>query len=217
VIIETLVTTTNVDGSVNIAPMGPWVADNEDWSRFELRPFQPSHTLDNLRRDRQGVLHVTDDAYLFAQAIVGDWERMPEVLSARHVRGWVLSNCCRHVEFAVDLINDSEQRAVVSCRARHIESGRNFVGFNRARNAVIEAAILASRKSFLPGEVIAERFGEFARIVERTGGQREREAFKMLSQFVADSASKVTADDLEPRIESTNVRDDVLISPRRPT
>jgi hypothetical protein len=75
-ILEGLVTTRDPDGSPHLAPMGPRVAD--DYARFTLRPFPTSHTYQNLLLDRQGVLHVTDNALMLARAAIGPVQPFPD-------------------------------------------------------------------------------------------------------------------------------------------
>ena len=74
-ILEGIVTTHNDDGSVNVAPMGPIVDETMAWLR--LRPFQTSVTFHNLRRQRSGVFHVTDDVLLLARAAIGRLDSAP--------------------------------------------------------------------------------------------------------------------------------------------
>ena len=61
---------------------------------------------------------------------------------------------------------------------------RDFFGFNRAKHAVIEAAILATRIDFLPAEEIQEQFQGLRVIIEKTAGPAEANAFDYLDQFV---------------------------------
>jgi uncharacterized protein len=61
---------------------------------------------------------------------------------------------------------------------------REFFGFNRAKHAVVEAAILATRTAFLPPEEIRGEFARLAVLVEKTGGPREHEAFEFLERFI---------------------------------
>ena len=58
---------------------------------------------------------------------------------------------------------------------------REFFGFNRAKHAVVEAAILASRTDFLPLADIEAEFRRLAVIVDKTGGPQEHEAFRFLT------------------------------------
>ena len=47
-ILEGIVTTRNADGSINVSPMGPLV--DRGLTSFRFRPFQTSHTYQNLKR-----------------------------------------------------------------------------------------------------------------------------------------------------------------------
>jgi hypothetical protein len=64
---------------------------------------------------------------------------------------------------------------------------RDFFGFNRAKHAVIEAAILASRIDFLPRSEIDAQWDFLRPLVEKTGGDAERQAFQQLTEFVEKS------------------------------
>src|SRR2546430_9636269 len=61
---------------------------------------------------------------------------------------------------------------------------REFLGFNRARHAVLEAAILATRTHLLPAEQIRDELARLQVIVDKTAGPREREAMALLSDYV---------------------------------
>jgi hypothetical protein len=71
-------------------------------------------------------------------------------------------------------------------RAEVVHTGRlrDFFGFNRAKHAVIEAAILATRTEFLPAAEIDAEYTRLAPLVEKTGGDAERKAFAFLTDYV---------------------------------
>ncbi|HVU86969.1 MAG TPA: DUF447 domain-containing protein [Pirellulales bacterium] len=181
-ILEGIVTTTNDDGSVHIAPMGPIV--DEGISRLRLRPYQTSTTLKNLVRSRQGVFHVTDDVELLARAAVGRLETLPRLIPGSRRDIWVLADACRWFAFEVREIDLSEPRACLI--AEVVERGvlRDFLGFNRAKHAVVEAAILATRVNFLPAETITAEMRRLAVLVEKTAGPAEDRAFAFLEDFL---------------------------------
>src|SRR6516162_3956807 len=68
-ILEGIVTTIAPTGEINIAPMGPRV--DGAMEHFLLRPFPTSQTYRNLKAHGEGVLHVTDDVLVLAQAALG--------------------------------------------------------------------------------------------------------------------------------------------------
>jgi hypothetical protein len=179
-ILEGIVTTVGADGTVNVAPMGPRV--DADMARFLLRPFPTSQTYRNLKAHGEGVLHVTDDVLLLAQAALGPVE--PPLLPATAVRGRVLAGACRYYEFRVRSIDESEPRVRIEAEVVHAGRLRDFFGFNRAKHAVVEAAILATRTDFLPPDEIEAEYRRLAVLVEKTGGEPEREAFAFLRRHV---------------------------------
>lgn len=181
-ILESIVTTINADGTTNLSPMGPTVHDNLDV--FELRPFNTSRTFENLKRTRMGVLHITDDVGLIARAAIGKLETLPELIDADQVAGKIIADACRYVEFEVEFIDETGPRMNLNCRSVAAGRLRDFWGFNRAKHAVIEAAILATRLEFLPASEIADQFVRLQSAVEKTGGLQEREAFRILSEYV---------------------------------
>jgi uncharacterized protein len=177
-ILEALVTTLDADGAPHLAPMGPRVS--ADFARFTLRPFPTSNTYRNLLRHGEGVIHVTDDALLLAKAAIGAVGEMPRVRAPERVRGFVLADCCRYFEFAVRSIDASGERVSIDAEVVHAGRVRDFFGFNRAKHAVVEAAILATRLHLLPLSEVASEFAKLRAIVSKTGGPDEHAAMDLL-------------------------------------
>ena len=104
---------------------------------------------------------------------------------ASRVRGFVLQDSCRYYEFRVASLDDHEDRTRIEAAILHSGRLRDFFGFNRAKHAVVEAAILATRTDFLPlGEIEAE-YRKLAVLVSKTGGEQEHQAFALLREHVA--------------------------------
>jgi len=184
-ILEGLVTTLDPDGSPHLAPMGLRVEGN--FTRFALRPFATSHTYKNLLRERQGVLHVTDDALLVARAAIGAVIPLPEMRPAEIVKGFILVDSCRHYEFVVQSVDDSQERVILEAEVVGMGRTRDFFGFNRAKHAVIEAAILATRLHLLPLSEVGAEFRKLRVIVGKTGGKSEHEAMDLLEAKLRDA------------------------------
>ncbi len=66
-----------------------------------------------------------------------------------------------------------------------VHEGRPFLGFNRARHAVLEGAILVTRLHLLGSEEVGRQFRDLSVIVGKTGGPREHEAWRLLEERVA--------------------------------
>jgi hypothetical protein len=182
-ILEGVVTTVSPEGTVNVAPMGPRV--DAAFRCLVLRPFRTAQTYHNLKAHGEGVLHVTDDVHLLARAALGALEPPPSLVPAARVRGWVLQDACRYYEFRVVARDDSGERARFDAEVVYAGRLRDFFGFNRAKHAVVEAAILATRTAFLPLDEIEAEFRKLAVLVDKTGGPQEHEAFAFLRDHVA--------------------------------
>lgn len=181
-ILEGLLTTTAVDGSVHLAPMGPIVDESLD--TFVLRPFQTSTSYQNMKRTGGGVFHVTDDVEMLARAAVGELRTTPPTQSCAAVNGFILSGACRWFALKVAELDDREERTTIRCRAIDRGELRPFFGLNRAKHAVVEGSILATRLHLLPHDEIARQFVALRPLVEKTGGEAEQRAFMFLQDYV---------------------------------
>jgi hypothetical protein len=177
-ILEGLVTTIDPNKEMHIAPMGP-IVDNS-MEHLILRPFRTSQTYRNLKAHPEGVFHITDDVLLLARAALGKVEPLPEYQPASNIRGFVLTDACRFYEFQINSIDDQDDRTRIEATVVHTGRFRDFFGFNRAKHAVVEAAILATRTEFLPREEIESEFRKLSVIVQKTGGEQEKAAFGFL-------------------------------------
>ena len=182
-ITETIVSTISEHGQVNFAPMG--VVLEED--RIIIRPYKEGTTYRNLLATRQGVVHITDNVLIFAESAVSSpqFESFP----AECIRGFVLKDTCYYYEFVVSEVDCSGERARFTTQIVKRGRIRDFIGFNRAKNAIIEAAILATRIRFIGVEKILEKFEEFAIIVKKTGGLQEEQAMQYLMNYVKQAAN----------------------------
>jgi hypothetical protein len=178
VIVETIVTTLALDGAINFAPMGvEWGEES-----IVLKPFLKTTTFQNLSATGVAVVNLTDDAMLFAQGAISS-PQFPSV-PAHTVSGVVLDAACSWLEVELTAIDATPPRSRIETRVVHRGTRRDFIGFNRARHAVLEAAILATRTHLLPPEQIREEFARLQIIVDKTAGPRETEAMQLLTEYV---------------------------------
>jgi hypothetical protein len=178
VILETIVTTVDAGGSINFAPMGV------EWGEetIVLKPFLETTTFRNVSATGAAVVNLTDDAMLFAQGAISS-PQFPS-FPASVVRGVVLDAVCSWRELEVVAIDATPPRSRIDTRVVYRGVRREFIGFNRARHAVLEAAILATRTHLLPAEQIQEEYARLQIIVDKTAGPRERDAMELLTDYV---------------------------------
>jgi uncharacterized protein len=181
-ILEGLVTSLNADGSANLSPMGPRA--DRAITQLVLRPFQTSQTYQNLKRHGEGVFHITDDVELIARAAVGQLDGLPPLLAAPSIRGFILTDACRWFAFRVRQLDDQSERTTIVCDVVERGTLRDFLGFNRAKHAVLEAAILATRIGILPADQIQDEMQRLAIPIEKTAGDQERRAFAFLNAYI---------------------------------
>lgn len=195
-ILEGIVTTLGPDGLLNVAPMGPRV--DEAMRRFVLRPYRTSTTYGNLKASGEGVLHVTDDVLLLAKSAVGSGVEVA-TRPADVIEGRIILDACRYYEFRVTGLDDRDDRTTIAVETVATGRLRDFFGFNRAKHAVIEAAILATRTAFLPGEEIRAEFDRLAVLVAKTGGASEHAAFDHLRRYLDEVGLPVDSRGGRPR------------------
>ncbi len=171
---ETIVTTLNENGAVYIAPMG--VRREDDY--FVIAPFKPSTTLKNLERNGQAVINMTDDVQIFAGCLTGhyDWP----TISASAINGKRLAAALSHIEIEVTHQEGDDIRPVFYCSEKHQETHAPFMGLNRAKAAVLEAAILVSRLHMLPDEKIDSEIEYLQIAIDKTASEYELEAWGWL-------------------------------------
>jgi len=162
------------------APMGAEPEGNPV-RRALLRPFAASRTGTLLLKERRGVLNVVDDAYLFAQTALSD-DLPPH-------DGAALKDACEWWEIEVEspekedrIHKDNAKRREVLCKIIQVCQARPPSPFNRARHAVLEAVILATRRDLdgFDKEAFARQMREWRTIIEKTGGEREIAAFCLI-------------------------------------
>jgi len=169
-IIESILTTRDAAGALNCAPMGV------EWGEAEIviKPFLDTTTFRNIRATGVAVVNLTDDVLLFARGATGDvtFPHGPATV----VAGAVLDAACSWREVEVVALDDTPPRSRIVTRVVHHGTRREFLGFNRARHAVLEAAILATRTHLIPHAEIRLELARLRIIVDKTAGPRELEA-----------------------------------------
>jgi hypothetical protein len=180
VIIETIVTTVGADGVVNFAPMGVEWGDTS----IVLKPFIETATYRNLVATRAAVVNLTDDVRVFARGAISN-PTYPTIPAAV-VQGVVLADCCSWREVEVSAVDSAPPRSRIETTVVHSGVNREFIGFNRARHAVLEAAIYATRLHLLERSFIESEMARLQTIVDKTAGPDEREAMALLADYMRD-------------------------------
>jgi hypothetical protein len=183
-IIETILSTVNELGQPNFAPMGVIWGEEE----LTVRPFRQSRTYHNLIATGYGVANLTDDVLAFVQS--GLYDAILPHFPASTIPGVIFQGACSWRELAVMTANGTDERAEIRCRVVGHGWQRDFLGFNRARGAIIEAAIVATRLHLQDPSAVIEALDRFEVIVKKTGDEVERMAFDRVRDYVRRKLSE---------------------------
>ncbi len=175
---ECIVTTLSADGEPHLAPLG-LIEDRAHWI---IAPFRPSTTLANLEATPIATASFTDEAEVFAGFVTG--QRIWPLATIDEWRAPRLSCALAHAELEIVHSDDHDLRPRFFCKVRRIETHRPFLGMNRAKAAVLEAAILATRLAMLPPEKIQRELAYLAIAIEKTAGECEREAWDLIMEKI---------------------------------
>ena len=167
---ETIVTTLNVDGSVNAAPMGVVRTGRVE---VEVRPYRSSSTYGNLSSHPEACVNVTDDPSIFlVTAFKGE---VLEGFEGPSMDGIRLKEADAHIFISVRDRDDSRERGCFTCVVDSVELGDAGPRlFSRGRAQAIEAVIHATRIEYLfragkaqEGEALVRRFAVCKDVVGR--------------------------------------------------
>lgn len=189
-IYETIITTTQPDGSPHIAPFGIRERDGQ----VVIAPFRPSASLENMLRSGWAVVNATDDVRVFAGCLTGrrDWP----VRKAQVIEGWLLESALAHRELVLVDVREDDVRPELIFRVEHAEQHAPFKGYNRAQAAVLEAAVLVSRLHMLPLEKIDAELRYLTIAIEKTAGEAEWQAWRWLTETIENHRASVQGENL---------------------
>jgi hypothetical protein len=177
-IVETIFSTLDEAGRPNFAPMGVvW-----DEVFITVRPFRDTRTYRNLIVNGYGVANLCDDVLAYVKCAL--YKEVLPSFPAKIIPGVVFESTCFWREMKVVSKSESNDRAELKCRVLHKGWQRDFLGFCRAGNAIIEASILATRLAFYDRKTVDEKLMYYMKIVEKTGGSAEKQAFRLIQDYV---------------------------------
>ena len=138
------------------------------------------------------VANYTDDVRIFAGCLTG--RRVWPAAAAERVPVPRLAGALAHAELEVAHVTEHELRPRFSCRVVRRVTHAPFEGLNRAKAAVIEAAILVSRLEMLPREKIEQEIAYLEVAISKTAGADEILAWGWLMEKIREHyAAPVTS------------------------
>ncbi|MFM7316866.1 MAG: DUF447 domain-containing protein [bacterium] len=178
-ILEGILTTfSRTTGLKNIAAMGVTVNEQTGFDEighlkwFQIKPFEGSRTFANLKELGEGVFHLVDDAELLARSALADASDTA-LTKAEKVAAPVLIDAVMACEFQVVQADWALPRSLLTCNVVATHAFRQWRGWNRAQNAVLELTILATRVHLIPEKEIRAQLDLLRPLVEKTAGPKE--------------------------------------------
>lgn len=153
---------------------------HSEGGRLFVRIFN-SNTLTNIRANPKAAANIMDDPVLLVKSALSDVE--PERFKfidgfpvLKQALGWVIFDCiCRKGE-NISVVELSPVRGRINRRV--------IKPVNRGFNAVIEAAIHATRYVGMKEEEYLRQIEYCNTIVQKCGGAREKDAMKLLFELI---------------------------------
>lgn len=180
---EVIVTTKSGAGAPNAAPIGLITSRTEPGDlNYSVTLYRGSQTLVNVLETRTLAANVTDDVVVFVTAAFEavraadftDFEAMPVVKEANAWIVFSVTSAEEHAEYVRFLLQP--ERAKINRKA--------VTAINRGRNAVLEAAIIATRidrtEDERAREEMREQVKKYKELVMKCGGPREQAAMRIL-------------------------------------
>ena len=209
VIVETIVSTYNVDGQANAAPMGAIMTSPQ---HIVIRIYTSSLTYKNLQSKKCAVVNVTSDPELFYRTAFKEanpYGEIPQKLfgKGKTVDAPVLRAAESHIEVAiVDITPVDTERAEVVCDVKLIQTSSVMPKvYCRALFATIEAIIHATRVEAFLVHSDRQKREQALKLLEAI-----RECNDVVNRVASNSRySKIMAD-LNQRIDSWRAKGESL-------
>jgi len=130
------------------------------------------------------VVNVVDDSMLLALAVTGQ----ANTVASRFIDsyGFVLDGACHWYALSIQSWDVSQPRAIALCEVQSTGVERPFFGWNRAKHAVVELAILTSRIDMLAPESIQSEIDRLQILIDKTAGKSETDAFRLLVDWISN-------------------------------
>jgi hypothetical protein len=176
-ITETVITTVNENDKIHFSAIG--IEFSKTKAVFYL--YKKSITALNLKRKGSGVINIVDKAeYLIKSALNS---KKIDVSQIKKNELYYLTDCCIYYEFKVLAIKNYEEKHKVEVEILVEKDNRRYIGFNRANNLLLEAAIIASRVGITKNKNDLIKFiDDNRRVIIKTGDKNTKELLKLLER-----------------------------------
>ncbi|HIH86586.1 MAG TPA: DUF447 family protein [Methanosarcinales archaeon] len=179
---EVIVTTMSIDDRPNAAPIG-LIRRN---GRVTVRVYNESHTCTNIKDTGLLAVNIVDDPVVFVQSALEDLDKeMFEFIeTGTGINFPVLTSSNGWVIFGAGI---KEGNIATTAELKFITGNIKSMGIrpiNRGFNAVIEAAIYATRYKVFNDENFLFKIKSYEDVINKCGGRSEKEAYRLINELL---------------------------------
>lgn len=179
---EVIVTTKSIDDQPNAAPIG-LIRRN---GRLTVRVYNESHTCTNIKDTGLLAVNIIDDPVVFVQSALEDLdkEKFEFIETGTGINFPVLASSYGWVIFKAEI---KEGDIATTAELQFITGNVKSMGIrpiNRGFNAVIEAAIYATRYKVFNDETFLSKIKSYKGIINKCGGRSEKEAYGLINKLL---------------------------------
>ncbi|MCD4841304.1 MAG: DUF447 family protein [Methanosarcinales archaeon] len=179
---EVIVTTKSIDDRPNAAPIGLI----RHSGKLTARVYNESHTCTNIKDTGLLAVNIVDDPVVFVQSALEDLdkEKFEFIETGTGINFPVLASSYGWVIFKAEI---TEGDIATTAELQFITGNVKSMGIrpiNRGFNAVIEAAIYATRYKVFNDETFLSKIKSYKDIINKCGGRSEKEAYRLINKLL---------------------------------
>ncbi|MFZ3383215.1 MAG: DUF447 domain-containing protein [Candidatus Methanoperedens sp.] len=169
-------TTMSIQGIPNAAPIGLHLKNGKLFAGIYR-----SKTLDNIIDKSIAAANIVDDPVLFVRSALSDiesdkFELVEGFPVIKGALGWIIFDCSTRKGENISVVELLAVKSKIS--------QRKIKPVNRGFNAIIEAAVHATRYVALKEQKYLDHIDHYNTIVQKCGGAGEKEAMKLLYDLI---------------------------------
>ena len=179
---EVIVTTKSIDDRPNAAPIG-LIRRN---GKLTVRVYNESHTCTNIKDTGLLAVNIVDDPVVFVQSALKDLdkEKFEFIETGTGINFPVLASSNGWVLFKAGI---KAGNIAATAELQFITGNIKSMGIrpiNRGFNAVIEAAIYATRYKVFNDESFLSKIKSYENLINKCGGCSEKEAYELIYKLL---------------------------------
>lgn len=187
---ETIVTTRNLDGTPNAAPIGVICKESQE---VVVYLHEGSRTFDNVRREKSFCVNILRDPMVFVESTIGN---LDSTKFQTQSQGFSIKGAEAFFSVAVtseklvqreDHLGTSTLNVVRAGVQEVIKNQEHVQPLNRAIYGIIEALVYVSRIDIVSEDErksYIEKLSETSRVVNKVGSEDHKKAMKKILEYL---------------------------------